>query len=182
MALQFTTSYIEDSLALFRQYKRLAEYAMEQVSDEQLLATLDPETNSIAKIVKHLSGNMRSRFTDFLTTDGEKPDRDRDREFVDPPASRKALMDAWGDGWARLFAALEPLSEADLVRTVTIRGEAHSVMQAINRQVAHYSLHVGQIVMLAKHFAQDRWQSPSVAKNKSAEFNRQVALGDRSQR
>jgi hypothetical protein len=182
MALQFTTSYIEDSLAVFRQYKRLAEYAMEQVSDEQLLATLDPETNSIAQIVKHLSGNMRSRWTDFLTTDGEKPDRDRDREFVDPPASRKALMDAWGDGWARLFAALEPLSEADLVHTVTIRGEAHSVMQAINRQVAHYSLHVGQIVMLAKHFAQDRWQSPSVAKNKSAEFNRQVALGERSQR
>ena len=91
-------------------------------------------------------------------------------------------MDAWGDGWARLFAALEPLSEGDLARTVTIRGEAHSVMQAINRQVAHYSLHVGQIVMLAKHFAQDRWQSPSVAKNKSAEFNRQVALGERSQR
>jgi hypothetical protein len=182
MALQFTTSYIEDSLALFRQYKRLAEYAMEQVTDEQLQATLDPETNSIANIVKHLSGNMRSRFTDFLTTDGEKPDRDRDREFVDPPASRKALMDVWGDGWARLFAALESLSEADLVRTVTIRGEAHSVMQAINRQVAHYSLHVGQIVMLAKHFAQDRWQSPSVARNKSAEFNRQVALGERSQR
>jgi hypothetical protein len=182
MALQFTTSYIEDSLALFRQYKRLAEYAMEQVTDEQLQAALDPETNSIAKIVKHLSGNMRSRWTDFLTTDGEKPDRDRDREFVDPPASRKALMDAWGEGWTRLFSALESLSEADLVRTVTIRGEAHSVMQAINRQVAHYSLHVGQIVMLAKHFAQDRWQSPSVAKNKSAEFNRQVALGERSQR
>jgi hypothetical protein len=182
MALQFTTSYIEDSLALFRQHKRLAEYAMEQVTDEQLQATLDPETNSIANIVKHLSGNMRSRFTDFLTTDGEKPDRDRDREFVDPPASRKALMDIWGDGWARLFAALESLSEADLVRTVTIRGEAHSVMQAINRQVAHYSLHVGQIVMLAKHFAQDSWQSPSVARNKSAEFNRQVALGERSQR
>jgi hypothetical protein len=182
MALQFTTSYIEDSLALFRQYKRLAEYAMEQVTDEQLQATLDPETNSIANIVKHLSGNMRSRFTDFLTTDGEKPDRDRDREFIDPPASRKALMDIWGDGWARLFAALESLSEADLLRTVTIRGEAHSVMQAINRQVAHYSLHVGQIVMLAKHFAQDRWQSPSVARNKSAEFNRQVALGERRQR
>ena len=182
MALQFTTSYIGDSLTLFSQYKQLAERAMEQVTDEQLLARLDPETNSIAMIVKHLSGNMRSRWTDFLTTDGEKPDRDRDGEFVDPPASRKALMDAWGDGWARLFAALEPLSEADLARTVTIRGEAHSVMQAINRQVAHYSLHVGQIVMLAKHFAQDRWESPSVAKNKSADFNRQVALGERSQR
>ncbi len=182
MALQFTTSYIEDSLALFRQHKRLAEGAMEQVTDEQLLATLDSETNSIAMIVKHLSGNMRSRWTDFLTTDGEKPNRDRDQEFVDPPATRKALMDAWEDGWARLFEALEPLSDADLARTVTIRGEAHSVMQAINRQVAHYSLHVGQIVMLAKHFAQERWRPLSVAKNQSAEFNRQVALGERSQR
>src|ERR1700683_1756442 len=182
MPVQFTTSYIEDSLALLRQYKRLAEGAMEQVTDEQLLATLDPESNSIAMIVKHLSGNMRSRWTNFLTTDGEKPSRDRDREFVDPPATRKALMDAWGDGWARLFQALEPLSEADLARTVTIRGEAHSVMQAVNRQVAHYALHVGQIVMLAKHFAHDRWQPLSVAKNQSAEFNRQVALGERSQR
>ena len=114
MALQFTTSYVEDSLALFRQHKRLAEGAMGQVTDEQLLATLDTETNSIAMIVKHLSGNMRSRWTDFLTTDGEKPNRDRDREFVDPPPTRKALMDAWEDGWARLFQALEPLSDADL--------------------------------------------------------------------
>jgi hypothetical protein len=173
MALQFTTSYVEDSVALFRQYKRLGERAMEQVSDEQLLATLDAESNSIAMIVKHMSGNMRSRWTDFLTTD---------REFIDPPATRAALMDAWGEGWARLFEALEPLTDVDLTRTVTIRGEAHSVMQAINRQVAHYSLHVGQIVMLAKHFAHDHWESPSVAKNQSAEFNRQVALGERSQR
>jgi Protein of unknown function (DUF1572) len=182
MTLQFTTSYLEDSLAIFHQYKRLGERAMEQVTDEQLLATLDPESNSIAMIVKHLSGNMRSRWTDFLTTDGEKPSRDRDREFVDPPATRKAIMDAWGEGWTRLFDALEALSEADLVRTVTIRGEAHSVMQAINRQVAHYSLHVGQIVMLAKHYAQDRWESLSVAKNQSAVFNQQVAAGERSQR
>src|ERR1700677_5072245 len=182
MALQFTASYIEDSLALFRQHKRLAEGAMGQVTDEQLLATLDPESNSIAMIVKHLSGNMRSRWTNFLTTDGEKPSRDRDREFVDPPATRKALMDSWGEGWACLFQALEPLSEADLARRVTIRGEAHSVMQAINRQVAHYSLHVGQIVMLAKHFAGDGWKPLSVARNQSAEFNRQVALGERSQR
>jgi hypothetical protein len=182
MALQFTTSYIDDSLALFRQYKKLAERAMEQVTDEQLFATMDPETNSIAIIVKHLSGNMRSRWTDFLTTDGEKPDRNRDGEFVDPPATRKALLDAWEDGWSRLFAALEPLSEADLGRTVTIRGEAHSVMQAVNRQVAHYTLHVGQIVILAKHFAQHRWQSLSVPKNRSVEFNQQVASGSTSQR
>ena len=104
------------------------------------------------------------------------------REFVDPPATRQALLDAWEDGWARLFHALEPLSEADLVRTVTIRGEAHSVMQAVNRQVAHYGLHVGQIVLLAKHFAGHRWQSLSVPKNQSVEFNRQVASGERSQR
>src|ERR1700678_2179751 len=178
MALQFTASYIEDSLALFRQHKRLAEGAMGQVTDEQLLATLDPETNSIATIVKHMSGNMRSRWTDFLTTDGEKPSRDRDREFVDPPATREALMGAWEDGWARLFEALEPLSDADLARTVTIRGEAHSVMQAINRQMAHYANHVGQIVLLAKHFAHDHWQSLSVPRNRSTEFNRKVAAGE----
>jgi hypothetical protein len=182
MALQFTTSYIEDSLAIFRQYKKVAELAMEQVTDEQLTAVLDAESNSIAIIVKHMSGNMRSRFTDFLTTDGEKPDRDRDSEFVDPPATRKALLDAWEDGWARVFRALEPLSEKDLGRTITIRGEAHSVMQAVNRQVAHYGLHVGQIVMLAKHFACERWKSLSVPKNRSSEFNRQVTAGERSQR
>jgi Protein of unknown function (DUF1572) len=182
MALQLTTSYIEDSLGLFRHYKRLAERAMEQVTDEQLFATLDPEANSIAIIVKHLSGNMRSRWTEFLTTDGEKPNRDRDSEFVDPPATRKAIMDGWEDGWARLFQALESLTEADLARTVTIRGEPHSVMQAINRQMAHYPMHVGQMVMLAKHFASDRWQSLSVAKNQSAEFARQVAVGERTQR
>jgi Protein of unknown function (DUF1572) len=182
MALQFTTSYIEDSLALFRQYKKLADRAMEQVADEQLFAALDPETNSIAIIVKHLSGNMRSRWTDFLTTDGEKPDRDRDDEFVDPPPTREALLNAWEDGWQRLFEALEPLSEADLARKVTIRGEAHSVMQAVNRQVAHYGLHVGQIILLARHFAGQRWQSLSVPKDQSVEFNRLVASGRKSQR
>jgi hypothetical protein len=182
MTLQFTTSYLDDSLALFRQYKELAERAMEQITDEQLLASLDPETNSIAIIVKHLSGNMHSRWTDFLTTDGEKPNRDRDREFVDPPATRQALLEAWNEGWARLFRALEPLSEADLARPVTIRGERHSVMQAVNRQVAHYALHVGQIVMLARHFAGHPWKPLSVPKNQSAEFNRRVASGERSQR
>ena len=182
MALKFTTSYLEDSLTLFRYYKKLAERAMEQVTDEQLFAALDEEANSIAVVVKHMAGNMRSRWTDFLTTDGEKPDRDRDTEFVDPPATRKALLDVWEDGWARVFRALEPLSDADLGRTVTIRGEAHSVMQAINRQVAHYAHHVGQIVMLAKHFAHDRWQSLSVPRNRSSEFNRGVATGELSQR
>jgi hypothetical protein len=182
MALHFTTSYIEDSLALFRQYKMLADRAMEQVTDEQLFATIDPEANSIAIIAKHMSGNMRSRWTDFLTTDGEKPDRDRDAEFVEPPVTRKAVLDAWEDGWARLLQTLASLSDADLGRTITIRCEAHSVMQAINRQVAHYGLHVGQIVLLAKHFAGHRWQSLSVPKNRSVEFNRRVAAGELSQR
>jgi hypothetical protein len=182
MALHFTTSYLEDSLALFRQSKKLAERAMEQVTEEQLFTPLDPETNSIAVIVKHLSGNMSSRWTDFLTTDGEKPDRDRDEEFVDPPPTRQALLETWDDGWGHLFQALELLLDADLVRTVTIRGEPHSVMQAINRQMAHYGLHVGQIVLLARHFAGPRWKSLSVPRNQSMEFNRQVASGQRSQR
>jgi hypothetical protein len=182
MALKFTTSYLEDALSLFRQYKKLAERAMEQVTDEQLFAVLDEEANSIAIIVKHMAGNMRSRWTDFLTTDGEKPDRDRDSEFVDPPVTRGALLDLWEDGWTCVFRALEPLSDADLTRTVMIRGEGHSVMQAVNRQVAHYTHHVGQIVMLAKHFAHDHWQSLSVPRNRSAEFNRRVTAGELSQR
>lgn len=182
MALQFTTSYLEDSVAQFRYYKKMAERAMEQVTDEQLYAVLDEEANSIAIIVKHMAGNMRSRWTGFLTTDGEKPGRDRDSEFVAPAATRKALMEEWEDGWSCLFQALEPLSDADLGRTVTIRGEPHSVMQAINRQVAHYANHIGQIVLLAKHFAHDRWQSLSIPRNRSAEFNRRVADGELSQR
>ena len=182
MALKFTTSYIEDSLDLFRHYKRLAERAMEQVSDERLFATLDDDANSIAVIAKHMAGNMRSRWTDFLTTDGEKPDRHRDTEFENPPATREALLALWEDGWARLFGALEPLSDADLGRTVTIRGEAHSVMQAINRQMAHYANHIGQIVLLAKHFTGDRWQSPTIARNRSADYNRRVSAGEASQR
>ena len=182
MALQFTTSYLEDSLTLFRYYKKLAERAMDQVTDEQLYATLDGEMNSIGTVVKHMAGNMRSRWTDFLTTDGEKPERNRDTEFVDPPATREALLQVWEDGWRHVFQALEPLSDSDLGRTVIIRGEAHSVMQAINRQVAHHAHHVGQVVMLAKHFAHDRWQSLSIPRDRSMEFNRKVASGDASQR
>jgi hypothetical protein len=182
MALKFTTSYMEDSLELFRYYKKLAERAMEQVTDAQLFETLDEESNSIGIVVKHMTGNMRSRWRDFLTTDGEKPDRNRDTEFVDPPFTREALYHVWDDGWNYVFRALEPLSDADLGRTITIRGEAHSVMQAINRQVAHYAHHVGQIVMLAKHLAHDRWQSLSVPRNRSTEFNQKVATGQASQR
>lgn len=182
MALQFTTSYLEDSLALFAYYRKLGDRAIAQVSDEHLFTAIDSEANSIAVIVKHMAGNMRSRWTDFLTTDGEKPDRHRDFEFEEPPATRAALLAAWEAGWACLFGALQPLTDADLTRTITIRGEAHSVMQAINRQLAHYPHHVGQIVLLAKHFAGEQWQTLSVPRRGSAEFNRKVASGEASQR
>jgi Protein of unknown function (DUF1572) len=181
MPLQFTTSYLEDSIGIFRYYKKLCERAMQQVSDDQLFAVLDG-VNSIAVIVKHMAGNMRSRWTDFLTTDGEKPGRDRDEEFSNPPATREALFELWEDGWQRLLGTLESLSDADLGRSITIRGEAHSVMQAINRQVAHYSYHCGQIVFLAKHFSSDRWQTLSVPRGKSTEFTRRVQAGEASQR
>jgi len=182
MPLKFTTSYLEDSLAVFRYYKNLSERAMAQVTDEQLVAVLDSEMNSIAQIVKHMAGNMRSRWTDFLTTDGEKPDRNRDSEFSDPPATRQELMALWEQGWQCIFTALEPLSEQDLHKTITIRGEAHSVMQAINRQIAHYSYHCGQIVLLAKHFKSSEWQCLSVPRGQSAGFNRRVLAGEASQR
>lgn len=182
MAHEFTTSYLKDSLSLFRYYKRLAEGAMEQVSDEQLFGALDEEMNSIAIVVKHMAGNMRSRWTDFLTTDGEKANRNRDSEFVAPPQTREDLMRVWNKGWAAVFSALEPLSDSDLTRKVTIRGEPHSVMQAINRQIAHYAYHCGQIVFLAKHFKSGDWKSLSVPRNRSAQFNRKVLAGEASQR
>jgi hypothetical protein len=182
MAHKFLTSYLEDSIALFRHYKKMGEGAIAQVNDAHLCTTLDPEMNSIALIVKHMAGNMRSRWTYFLTTDGEKPDRNRDTEFEAPPATRDAILKMWEEGWACVFAALEPLSDADLSREVTIRGESHSVMQAINRQIAHYSYHVGQIVFLAKHFQSEQWKSLSVPRKGSADFNQRVQRGEASQR
>lgn len=182
MALKFTTSYLEDSLSLFRYYKKLADRAMEQVTDEQLFAMLDPEMNSIALIVKHMAGNMRSRWTDFLTTDGEKPDRNRDTEFIEPPSTRQELLAVWESSWNLVFSALEPLSPPDLTRTVYIRGEAHSVMQAINRQIGHYAYHCGQIVFLAKHFQSAHWKSLTVPRGSSDEFTKQVKAGNASQR
>jgi uncharacterized damage-inducible protein DinB len=182
MALKFTTSYLEDSLTLFRYYKKLAERAMEQATDEQLFEVLDREANSIAIIVKHMYGNMRSRWMDFLTSDGEKPDRNRDSEFEEPPATREALLNLWEQGWNCLFTALEPLSDPDMDRTITIRGEPHSVMQAINRQIGHYSYHCGQIVFLAKHFQHADWKSLTIPRGKSANFNQRVGAGEASQR
>lgn len=185
MPHQFSTSYIKDSTGLFHYYKKLGERAMAQCPDKELFATLDAESNSIAIIVKHMAGNMRSRWMDFLTTDGEKPDRNRDTEFEDAPKTRAALMELWERGWEYVFDALEPLGEADLTRTITIRTEPHSVMQAINRQVAHYAHHVGQVVFLAKHLtakATGKWESLSVPRGKSTEINTKVASGEISQR
>jgi len=182
MALTRTDSYLKDSLEVFRYYKALAERAMAQCSDAQLFESLDIASNSIAIIVKHMAGNMRSRWRDFLTSDGEKPDRNRDIEFESPATTRAELMDQWNAGWKWVFDALEPLTDADLTKTIYIRGEAHSVMQAINRQVAHYSHHIGQIVFLAKHQCCDHWQSLSIPRKQSAAFNADVAAGTKSQR
>jgi hypothetical protein len=185
MPHKLNTSYLQDSIGLFHYYKKLGERAVAQCPDECLFVTLDAESNSIAIIVKHLAGNMRSRWRDFLTTDGEKPDRYRDTEFETPPATRAELMEMWERGWKYVFDALEPLTEADLTRTVTIRSEPHSVMQAINRQIAHYAHHVGQILFLAKHLTftkTGKWETLSVPRGKSAEMNAKVAKREESQR
>jgi hypothetical protein len=182
MAHQFMTSYVQDSIALFGYYKKLAERAMEQISDEDFFRTLDPESNSVAVLVKHISGNMRSRWTDFLTSDGEKPDRNRDSEFIAEGASRADYLKGWHDGWQRVFSALEPLNDSDLSRKVTIRGEPHSVMQAINRQIAHYSHHIGQIVFLCKHLRSAEWKTLSIPRGRSQTFTADVATGRKSQR
>jgi len=163
--------YMKDVTNEFRKYKNLGERAMSQVTDDNFFRTLDDESNSIALIVKHMAGNMRSRWTDFLTTDGEKPDRNRDAEFIAEAAdSRTSLRQRWETGWVLLFQALASLKTDDAVRTVYIRGEPHTVLEAINRQLTHYSYHVGQIVFLAKNFAGDNWQSLSIPKGKSSEF------------
>jgi hypothetical protein len=182
MALEFTTSYLADTRTLFAQYKKLGEAAMAQAKDSDLPRMLDVESNSIVLIVKHMAGNMRSRWTNFLTEDGEKPDRNRDLEFEVQDLTRTELMALWETGWKHLFDALEPLTDDDLSRVVMIRGEKHSVMQAINRQLAHYSSHVGQIIFLAKHWQSADWKSLSVPRGKSAEFNRQVRGGEKGQR
>jgi len=182
MALEFTTSYVKDSTDILRYYKRLGEQAIAQASDEALTATLDPESNSIAIIVKHLAGNMRSRWKKFLNEDGEKPDRNRDSEFEAPPQTRAEILAMWEAAWKIVFDELAPLTDDDLGRTVRIRGERHSVMQAINRQVAHYAYHIGQIVYLAKHLSAGRWTALTIPRGKSAEFNSRVGAGLASQR
>ena len=184
MTHQLTTSHLKDSVELFRHYKRLAERAIEQCSDAGLFTVLDGESNCIAVIVKHMAGNMRSRWVNFLTSDGEKPNRNRDTEFEEPPKTRAELLRMWEQGWKYLFDALEPLNDADSSRTVTIRTELHSVTQAINQQIAHYSYHIGQIVFLSKHFAAESggWTAVTIPRKKSSDFNRQVSSGEASQR
>lgn len=167
----FFDNYRDDAVQSFRNYKKLAERAMEQVDDAEFFAAIDEAANSIAVIVKHIAGNLRSRWSDFLTSDGEKPDRYRDTEFEIIEDTRESLMLAWDKGWAILFDAIEPLSEADLETKILIRSEPHTIVEAVNRQLTHYSYHVGQIVLLAKHFRSSEWRSLSVPKNRSAAFN-----------
>ncbi|MFZ0814453.1 MAG: DUF1572 family protein [Candidatus Sulfotelmatobacter sp.] len=163
--------YLDEAHRQMRGHKRLAEGAMAQLKDHELFLTLDPESNSIAVIVKHMAGNMRSRFTDFLTTDGEKPDRKRDQEFeINSSTTRADLTTLWENGWARVFAAIESLKPEDVTRTVTIRGEPHTVLQAINRQIAHYAYHTGQIVFLAKHIRSNKWKTLSIPRGRSEDF------------
>lgn len=158
----------------FQKIKKLADKAIEQLSDEQLRATIDPDANSVAVLMRHMAGNMRSRWVDFLTSDGEKPDRLRDREFEDPQQRRTDLLAEWEHGWQCLFNALTPLGDADLQRTVMIRGEAHSVYKAISRQVAHYAGHAYQILLLAKHLRGPSWKTLSIPRGQSEEFNRRM--------
>lgn len=162
--------YLSDAIEEFRKLKKLAEEAMAQLEADNYHWQPDKESNSMAIIMKHLSGNMISRWTDFLTTDGEKPSRNRDDEFVDDVDSVEALMSAWERGWDCLFDALSSLREEDLTRTVYIRSEAHSVIKAINRQISHYANHVGQIVYISKHLKSDTWKSLTIPRGKSADY------------
>jgi len=180
MATDTGAHYLEEARRQMRGHKRLAEGAMAQLKDEEMFITLDPESNSIAVLVKHMAGNMRSRFTDFLTTDGEKPDRYRDQEFELSPATTRAdLTKWWEEGWARVFAALEALKPEDVMKTVIIRGEPHTVLQAVNRQIAHYAHHTGQIVFLAKHIRSSEWKTLSIPRGKSENFKTAPPKADR---
>jgi len=171
------SAYLTDTLRNFRSYKKLAEEALAQTSDEDVFRLLDKDANSIAILIKHMAGNMRSRWTDFLTTDGEKPDRHRDREFeIDPGTTRAEVMTWWEEGWRRVFEAITPLRPEDLLRTVFIAGREHTVLQAISRQLLHYAGHVNQMVLLAKHFRGAEWQSLSIPKGQSQTFARQFEL------
>jgi hypothetical protein len=167
--------YLDEAARQFRGYKRMAEGAIEQLKDEDLFVTLDPESNSVAILVKHIAGNLRSRFTDFLISDGEKPDRHRDTEFeMAASTSRAELMRWWEQSWEIVFSTIKNLSPGDLEKTVTIRAEPHTVLQALNRSLAHHASHVGQIVFLAKHLRSAEWKTLSVPRGKSKEFDAEM--------
>src|SRR5215203_4582554 len=172
---QFIENYKTDTLEAFRNYKKLAERAIEQVSGEEYFKAIDEESNSIATVVKHIGGNLRSRWTDFLTTDGEKADRNRDSEFVSDADTRESLTALWETGWNALFGTLESLTAEDFSKTVKIRGEDYSVVRAMNRALAHTAYHVGQIAFLAKHFRASDWKTLSVPRGQSGEFNAYLA-------
>jgi hypothetical protein len=164
--------YLRDAVLQLKKLKTQADAALAQTTDEHLFATLDPESNSIAIIMKHVAGNMRSRWTDFLTSDGEKPDRERDTEFeLSTADTRERIFALWEDGWARTLGAVSSLTPPDLSKTVAVRGEPHTVIEAINRQTTHYAAHVGQIVLLAKHYAGSTWKTLSIPRGKSKEFD-----------
>jgi hypothetical protein len=168
-------NFLQESLSAFESYKKLAEKSFDQVSDEEFFRAIDEEANSIAALTKHLGGNLRSRWTHFLTTDGEKPDRNRDSEFVAENDTRESLMQFWERGWQTLFETLKSLKTEDLNKIVTIRGEEFTVVKAINRALAHAAYHIGQIVLLAKHFRSTEWQTLSIPRGKSAEFNQYLS-------
>jgi len=169
-------NYFEDALSSFRAYKKLADKAIAQLQDEEFFVSLDEEANSVAVVMKHMVGNMLSRWTDFLTSDGEKPNRNRDMEFViEPQTSKDDVLAYWERGWKSVFDALEPLRVEDFEKKITIRGEEHTIVQAINRQMTHYAYHIGQIVFLAKHFRSAEWKSLSIPRNRSADFNSYLA-------
>ncbi len=175
MANNLGQHYLENVIAEFRVMKKLGDRALAQLDDEQFFVTLDPESNSVAILVKHIAGNMRSRWTDFLTSDGEKPDRQRDTEFLlDTNTTRADVLHWWEQGWGCLFAALEALQPDDVLRTVVIRYEDHTVVQAINRQLTHYATHVGQLVFLAKHLKSTEWQTLSVPLGQSEQMNQMM--------
>ncbi len=164
-------SYLDEIRRQLRGHKRMAEAAMAQLDDKEFFATIDSESNSVAVLAKHIAGNARSRFTDFLISDGEKPDRYRDREFeISTTTSRGEVMRWWEEGWSIIFATLDLLKPEDVTRTITIRQEPHTVMQALNRALAHYAQHIGQIVFLAKHLRSSEWKTLSIPRGKSEEF------------
>src|SRR3712207_1744886 len=174
MSDSLSAHYIENAIKELRGLTALADKAVAQVSDEEFFRAIDPESNSVAVIMKHVSGNMRSRWTDFLTSDGEKPDRHRDTEFELDKEDRRAFEERWEEGWRILFGALEPLKTEDLMRTVTIRREPHTIVEAVNRQLAHYGQHVGQIIFLAKHLKSSAWKTLSIPRGRSDAFNKKM--------